>query len=244
MDWGCCRRMMNTIKMPLLQQPQDRYRFDLRLDAHQRSGTNTNIESGFTLIEVLVVIAVAAILMSIALPNLGYFIANGRISTASNDLASDLMFARSLASSNQGQAVVCAASPTTIAASGTSITTSCATTAVQCSATPNDWIFLGRVVFIDKNFDGTCNGNETIIRYTAPTLTPDTSSTPTAITPNLPNGNNWIAFNPYGAMVSPTASASGAIASGNFKLCVKGASQCRQISIDFSGRPSITKVPW
>lgn len=229
---------MNTIKTPLLQQLEDRYRFDLRLDAHQRSGTNTNIESGFTLIEVLVVIAVAAILLSIALPNLGYFIANGRISTASNDLASDLMFTRSLASSNQYPAVVCPSNaPTT-----NTPPTSCAT-AVNCSVTPNDWVFLGRIVFIDKNFNGKCDGSETIIRYTAPTLTPDTSSTPTTITPNFPsNANNWVTFNPYGAMIGPAPG--GAISSGSFKLCVNGATQCRQIAIDFSGRPSVTKVPW
>ena len=235
---------MNTTTTPLLLRPLERHNGDSSSNA--RPHFRTGIEAGFTLIEVLVVIAVAAILLSIALPNLANFIANGRISSASNDLASDLMFARSLASSNQGQAVVCAASPTVITGTGTSIATSCNATVVQCSAAPNDWIFLGRVVFIDKNFNGKCDGNETIIRYTPPTLTPDTSSTPTAVTLNLPSGNNWLAFNPYGAMISPapSVSASGAIASGNFKLCVNGASQCRQISIDFSGRPSVTKVPW
>ncbi|OIR01077.1 type II transport protein GspH [mine drainage metagenome] len=235
MDWGCCRRMMNTITTPLLPQPLDRHRGDSSSSIYSHS--STDIEAGFTLIEVLVVIAVAAILLSIALPNLGYFIANGRISTASNDLASDLMFARSLASSNQYPAVVC---PSNAPAINTLSPTSCAAT-VSCSVNPNDWVFLGRIVFIDKNFNGKCDGSETIIRYTAPTLTPDASSKPTSIVPNFPS-NNWIAFNPYGAMISPAPA--GAISSGNFKLCVKGATQCRQIAVDFSGRPSVKPVPW
>ena len=232
MDRGCSRRIMHTITTPLLLHPQNRRRAVLPLNVYPHS--HANIRSGFTLIEVLVVIAVAAILMSIALPNLANFIANARTSTAANDLVSDLMFTRSLASSNQFPAIVCPPS------NAPATNTSCAAT-VSCSATPNDWIFLGRIVFIDANLNGKCDGNETIIRYTAPTLTPDTSGALTSIVPNFTgNPNNWLAFNPYGTMVNP----GGAITSGSFKLCVKGASQCRQISIDFSGRPSVTKVPW
>ena len=188
-------------------------------------------EAGVTLIELMVVIVIAAIFMAYALPNLANFIANGRITSATNDLVSDLMLARSVASSRRGQAVVCPSPDTT--------TTTCVA-AVQCSATASDWIFSGRIVFLDKNSDGICNSGETIVRHIAASLKPDSSGAVTSIVPSFPsNANNWIAFNPYGQMISPA----GAISNGSFKLCVKNASMCRQITIDFTGRTSIIKVP-
>jgi prepilin-type N-terminal cleavage/methylation domain-containing protein len=228
---GLLLKIMNNtvLTAPFLVQPQRRHKVDLAFSSRQQSDANLN--AGFTLIEALVVIAVAAILMSIALPNISNFIANGRISSATNDLVSDLMLARSMASSNRGQAVVCASNAT-----------SCSP-AVTCSTTQSDWIFLGRIVFIDKhslgNADGSCNPSDIIIKHTAPTLTPDTSSTltPTSFAPVsfTNNPNNWVAFNSYGGMTP--------VGSGSFKLCVHGASLCRQISIDYSGRASVTKVP-
>lgn len=51
--------------------------------------------SGFTLIELIVTISVAAILLAIAIPNFRVFVQNSRISTQTNDLISDISFARS-----------------------------------------------------------------------------------------------------------------------------------------------------
>lgn len=213
---------------PLLVQPRSHHDADMGFSAYRQSTANS--EAGVTLIELLAVIVIAGILMAIALPNLTNFIANGRITSAANDIASGLMLTRSVASSSRGQAVVCPSSDTA--------TTSC-TVAVPCSTTPNDWIFSGRIVFLDKNSNGSCDNGETIIRHIAPSLTPDSSGAVTSIVPTLPNANNWIAFNPYGQMIIP----GGTISSASFKLCVKNASMCRQIAIDFSGRTSIIKVP-
>ena len=51
--------------------------------------------SGFTLVETMIVIAVAGILMAIALPNFTTWIASERVRGAANDLYAGLMMARS-----------------------------------------------------------------------------------------------------------------------------------------------------
>jgi type IV fimbrial biogenesis protein FimT len=50
---------------------------------------------GFTLVELLVTIAIAAVLMGAAIPSFGTFVAAQRIKTASFDLTSTLIYARS-----------------------------------------------------------------------------------------------------------------------------------------------------
>ncbi len=50
---------------------------------------------GFTLVEVLVVIAIAAILAAVAAPNLSWLILSNRIKNASFDVFSSLVYARS-----------------------------------------------------------------------------------------------------------------------------------------------------
>jgi len=51
--------------------------------------------NGFTLIELLITLLIAAILVTIAIPNFSGLIQNNRIITQTNDLIADLNFARS-----------------------------------------------------------------------------------------------------------------------------------------------------
>ncbi len=64
-------------------------------------------KAGFTLVELMVTLAVAAILLSIAAPSFSDFIQNNRITSTTNNLIAHLQYARSEAVS-KGQAVVLA----------------------------------------------------------------------------------------------------------------------------------------
>lgn len=87
-------------------------------------------DSGFTLVELMVTMAVVAILAAIAAPSFSSLIRNNRLATSVNDLVVDLMLARSEAAKRGVRVSVCASS------SGTA-----------CAGT--DWA-VGRIVFVDN----------------------------------------------------------------------------------------------
>lgn len=66
--------------------------------------------SGFTLIEMLFVVALLGLLLSIGAPALQTMVINNRISTAAGDLMSDLTFARATAIARSQRIGVCASS--------------------------------------------------------------------------------------------------------------------------------------
>lgn len=183
-----------------------------KLDAphHRCMQPGVNVQAGFTMMELMVVIAVVGIMATVAAPSFSGFIANSRISSATNDLIADLMQARSMASTTGSHAVVC---PST---NGTS-----------CATSVSAWA-TGRILFIDKNANGAFDTGETLIKYAA--------GLPANLTIAMTGfPNSYIAYNSYGGMFP--------LGNGAFTLCVKGASQSRQVSVDYSGRPTATKIP-
>ena len=68
------------------------------------------LESGFTLIELMVTVAVLAILLSIAIPNYQTFVMSSRMASQTNDFITALNLARSEAVKSAANVTVCASS--------------------------------------------------------------------------------------------------------------------------------------
>jgi type IV fimbrial biogenesis protein FimT len=65
---------------------------------------------GFTLIELVVTLAVAAILIAVAVPNFRMFMANNRMASQANDMIAAINLARSEAVTRAANVTVCASS--------------------------------------------------------------------------------------------------------------------------------------
>lgn len=110
--------------------------------------------AGFTTVELLVTIAIAAILLTLAVPSMRTLIQNMRITSQANDLISDINFARSEAIRRSANVTICQSTDST-AASPT------------CSTAGTDWK-IGRIIFIDSNSDGQHASTEELLRIREP----------------------------------------------------------------------------
>lgn len=95
-------------------------------------------ESGFTIVELMITLAVLAILVGIATPSFTALMNNSRLSGQTNEFSSDLALARS-------EAIV-RGRPVTVCASGDGGNT--------CSGSAADWA-RGRIVFVERDGAGT-----------------------------------------------------------------------------------------
>lgn len=139
-----------------------------------RSNAGLRGAAGFNLVELLVVITIAAILMGIGVPSYRYVTNSNRVSSEVNALLGDMMIARSEAI-KEGQTVsVCPSN------NGTS-----------CDANATDWSE-GWIVFTDFNGNGSVDAgapnNDTVMRYQQKFGNSDTLTTINAV-------NNWVSFN-------------------------------------------------
>ena len=111
-------------------------------------------EKGFTLIELMVALAVLAILLLVAVPNFSIFMSEARVDSAKNKLISAVGFARSEAIKRGVAVAICRkqADPNNTC-SGTSM-----------AAGNADWSN-GWVVFLDEDDDQTLDANELLRLY-------------------------------------------------------------------------------
>lgn len=115
-------------------------------------------ERGFTLLELLVTLAVAAIVVTVAVPSFRSVVQNNNAAALTNDLVGALSYARSEAV-RRGRAV-----------------SVCASVDQQQCAVPADWA-TGWIVFTDEGTSGELDGGDTLLRvWQSPKGTPDVSA--------------------------------------------------------------------
>ncbi|MDD3937832.1 GspH/FimT family pseudopilin [Rhodoferax sp.] len=177
--------------------------------------SSANAMQGFTLVELLVTLTIAAILLSLAVPSLASFVQSARLRGSSNELASALMFARSEAIKRGHAVTVCKSE------NPNALDPSCGTSATWQQ---------GWLVFVDHDRDGVVDGSATpsdlVLRVGAadiPGLTVSVAS----------NFRNYIQYTSNGVSVG-----SDKLADGNLSMCLNNKSQV--LTIGTTGRLSIS----
>lgn len=163
---------------------------------------------GFTLIELMTALALAAVLQSLAAPVFADLIGSVRVSTGVNALLSSLVMARSEAIKRHGRAVICkSASGQTCSASG-------------------GWE-QGWLVFHDANNNSALDPGEAVL------LRQPAMPAPVRVLGNAPLAR-YVSFTPQGT----TEYVSGAFQAGTLTVCAESARSvpARQIVISSSGR--------
>lgn len=174
----------------------------------------TGKQAGFTLIELMITLVIAAIVLTQAVPSFMTTVQNNRLITYTNDLVSDINLARSEAVKRGSRVVLCRS------ADPSSATPTCAGTA-------NTWS-TGWLVYADANSSGTFDVGDTLVRVGMPVRNSTTVMSNGAI-------SNTLQYNGDG-----TTNEGGNI--GVFTLCdSRGAGNGRQIQVNAMGRPQLFK---
>ncbi len=137
-------------------------------------------QHGFTLIELMIVVALLAIISAFALPAFQSFIASNRLTSEANELLAGLNLARSEAVRTQRRVVLCRASAT------------------SCVTTADGERWQRWVVFVDNDADGVFDANELLREQVITGTTLNLVSNDA-----LRAAGNQIAFRPDGLARAP-----------------------------------------
>lgn len=177
-------------------------------------------QAGVTLIELLVTIAVAAILLSIAVPSFQSLMNASRVSNPANELLATMQLARMEAFRRGERTVVCRSD-------------NAETASPSCNASSGNWG--GWVAFVDVNANGVRDGSEEVLRGTAVVA-------PTVVVPSaaISSASNNVVFRPDGLARLST----GALLVAQIRVCVPTttpAENARDVAISGGARMSVLR---
>jgi len=168
---------------------------------------------GFTLIELIVTVALVAVLAAIALPSFSTMMQRNSSTNDANQLVSVLTLARSEAIKRNGQVVACPTTQTEDAS-------------MACEST--DWNE-GILVFADADRSGSFDSGEEIIRIAVPFTTSTTIAADSAVADGIGYGGTGLLAYPT-AFIEAGADAGFTVTAGSHDVTV---------SISPTGRPSV-----
>ena len=165
---------------------------------------------GFTLVELLVVLAVASILLAIAVPGYAFLVGASRLAAVTNDLVAAVHLARSEAIKRGARVTVCKSS---------------STMAVQPSCDGTASWQEGWLVFVDEGARGVIDSGDTLL------WSKDRATEAATITAS--NFTLFVSYLPSGVSQGPNG-----LANGTLHVCVDG--NRRDIIINSTGRPRLS----
>ena len=172
---------------------------------------------GFTLIELIFVVAIGGVLLTVAVPSFSEIVKENRLTTQTNDLVADVNLARTEAVARGVQVILCRSANSTAASA-------------VCSGTSNTWS-TGWLMYADDDGSGDFEiANDTLIRIGQPS-----DSTITIITNAA--GDADLQYNADGTTNQGGGTTIFAIC--DERLATNG----RQLNVNTMGRPRLTSSP-
>ena len=182
---------------------------------------NSKKNTGFTLIELIVTVSIAAIVTSIAVPSFSAMIKSNRVTAATNEVVSALILARSEALKRKNSVSICVSDNQTACTGGSS----------------GNFFSDGWIVFLDCNPDGSfdaagvdCDGDGATDDADQIIKVHDKIS---GITIAKADDKSWEGYN-YAGRSRGT---------GTFNIAPESGSTQKQVIVSLSGRVRTVKVP-